>query len=452
MAFNEKGIQEIFKKYDIRGLVPREINSRIAFKLGEAFGIFLGGGKRIVVGRDNRKSSTSLKNSLVRGLISSGCDVMDVGFSTSDMVAWAVKYLNMDAGVMVTASHLPAEWNGIKFFNREGRIYGIEELKKALLPLIDKKCESGKEGKIERIEILEEYIKAVISSAKKITRNDSLENMKIVFDGMNGMASLVLPKILKELNANLIEINTNFEEGFKKPPEPTEETVKELCQKVLETKADLGIICDGDADRVLFVDDRGNFVPGDESLILIAMEYSKPEEPIVFSLDTSQILIDHLKNQKKCKVVYSKIGDFFVTEKIIEHKANFGGQPNGHMKDPSFILYDSGPFFATLFSSLLAKNGKNLSSTREELPIYHKINISIPHENPSNLIQNLIKQIEKKECDIISDLDGLKFSYKNSVVLVRPSGSEKKLRINVESNNKTEALASLEEVKMWLKL
>ncbi|MEM5879338.1 MAG: hypothetical protein QXU74_02485 [Candidatus Aenigmatarchaeota archaeon] len=444
-------IQEIFKKYDIRGLFPEEINSRVAFKLGRAFGSFLGKGKKIVVGRDNRKSSALLRNSLVDGLILSGCDVIDIGLSTADMVAWGAKNLKADAGVMVTASHLPAEWNGFKFFNNQGRIYGIEELKKMLLSLIEKNYEIGKKGKVEKLDILEEYVESIISNSQKISKKNSLENMKIVFDGLNGMASLVLPEILKRLNADVVEINTDFNNGFKKPPEPTEETVNELCQKVLEVNADLGIICDGDADRVLFVDNKGNFVPGDESLILIAKEYSNPQHAMIFSLDTSQTLIEHLKNQTKCKVIYSKIGDFFVTEKMLEHKARFGGQPNGHMKDPSFLLYDSGPFFAGLFSLLLAKSSKDLHSIRKELPRYHKIHSSIPHKNPSNAIQKLMRKLKEKECSIISDLDGLKFSYKNSVILVRPSGSESKLRVNVEAESETEAKVSLEEIEKWLK-
>ncbi|MEM5773158.1 MAG: hypothetical protein QXL86_02940, partial [Candidatus Aenigmatarchaeota archaeon] len=422
-----------------------------AFGMAGAFGSFLGKGKKIVVGRDNRKSSTLLRNSLVDGLILSGCDVIDIGLSTSDMVAWSTKNLKADAGVMVTASHLPAEWNGFKFFNSQGRIYGIEELKKTLLPIIEKNYEIGKKGKVEKLDILEDYVESIISNTQKISQKNSLENMKIVFDGLNGMASLVLPEILKRLNADVVEINTDFNNGFKKPPEPTEETVNELCQKVLDVNADLGIICDGDADRVLFVDNKGNFVPGDESLILIAKEYSNPEHAMIFSLDTSQTLIEHLKNQTKCKVIYSKIGDFFVTEKILEHKARFGGQPNGHMKDPAFLLYDSGPFFAGLFSLLLAKNSKDFHSIRKELPRYHKINSSIPHKNPLAAIQNLMKKLEEKRCNIISDLDGLKFSYKNSVVLVRPSGSESKLRVNVEANSEAEAKACLEEVGKWLK-
>lgn len=443
-------IYEIFKKYDIRGLVPEEINPRIAFKLGRAFGSFLGKSKKIVVGRDNRKSSNSLKNSLVGGLVSCGCDVVEIGLSTSDMVAWAVKSLKADAGVMVTASHLPAEWNGFKFFNSEGRIYGIEELKKVLIPLIEKNLRREKAGRIEKIDVLKDYVESVISASQKISKKNSLENMKIVFDGLNGMGSLVIPNILRNLNADLIEINTSLDNGFKKTPEPTEETVNELCKKVLETRADLGIICDGDADRVLFVDNKGNFVPGDESLILIAKEYSSPNQPIVFSLDTSQTLIEYLKKQTKCKVIYSKIGDFFVTEKILEHKARFGGQPNGHMKDPSFVLYDSGPFFAALFSLLLAKSSKDFNSIRKELPSYHKISSSIPHKNPSVAIQALMKKLEEKECEIISDLDGLKFSYKNSIIMVRPSGSESKIRINIEANDKKEAQVSLEEIRRWL--
>jgi phosphomannomutase len=436
---------KVFKRYDIRGQVPREINQKLAFKIGRAFGHCFDFG-RIIVGRDCRKSSEKLKNSLVDGLTSRGLHVIDVGLSTTDMVAWAVKNLKADGGVMVTASHMPKGWNGFKFFHKTGRIYGIDELKNMLIKFLLKDDGKEKSGRKEKLEILEDYINCLISMNGK----NSLD-MKVVFDGFNGMGSLVVPETLRRLGANVFEINTDFENGFKKPPEPTEETMKELCQNVLEVKADLGIACDGDADRVLFVDERGNFVPGDESLILIAMEYARPKKKIVFSLDTSQTLVDYLKNQKRCEVVYSKIGDYFVTELMNKHKAVFGGQPNGHMKDPNFVLYDSGPFFATFFSSLLSKSGKSFHSHRNSLPKYHKVNFSIVHKNPKDVMEKLEKMVAKdKRCKIISTLDGLKFCYNEATILARPSGSENKVRLVVEADDEKSLNSGLWVIKKWV--
>ena len=445
-------IQKIFKNYDIRGLVPREINSKIAFEFGKGFA-HLGNFGKIVVGRDVRESSEKLKNSLVDGLIQAGCDVIDIGLSTSDMVAWTVKNLKADGGVMITASHLPQEWNGFKFFQKNGRIYGMEELRKNLLPLLkNKKTLNSRKGRIENHEITEDYISSIISRVQIINGKKSLSGMKIVFDGFNGMGSIVIPKILNRLNADVVEINTNLNNGFTKPPEPTEETMKELSQKVLEVKADMGIACDGDADRVLFVDNNGDFVPGDETLILTAMEYANSNQNVVFSLDVSQKLVKFLEEKRRCRVIYSKIGDFFVTENMLKHKAVFGGQPNGHMKDPDFVLYDSGPFFATFLPSLLASLEKDFSELRKTLPPYYKVTKSIHHKNPKIAIQKLIKKVREKNCEIISELDGIKFSYKNSIFLIRPSGTESKLRVIVESEDEGSAKIVLEKVIEWIEL
>jgi phosphomannomutase len=446
-------IQKIFKNYDIRGLVPEEINPKIAFQLGKAFASSLGNFGKIVIGRDVRKSGKKLKNSVLDSLVQSGCDVIDIGISTSDMVAWSIKNLKADGGVMITASHLPAKWNGFKFFRKDGRIYGMEELKKMLLPFLGNgRSGNSKKGKIENCEITEDYIQSIISRVRKVNGKKSLDGMKIVFDGFNGTGSLVVPKILRRLGADVIEINTELGNGFTKPPEPREETTRDLSQKVLESKADLGIACDGDADRVLFVDNKGKFVQEDETLILTAMKYADSNKTIVFSLDTSQKLVKYLEEKRGCKVIYSKIGDFFVTENMLKHNAVFGGQPNGHMKDPGFVLYDSGPFFAAFLPSLLACLGKNFSDLRKTLPPYHKTTISILHENPKIAVQNLIKILKKKNCEIISELDGVKFTYQNSIFLVRPSGSENKLRVIVEADDEVNAENALEGVKKWIRL
>jgi|YelNatPaOPRAMG01_1025707.scaffolds.fasta_scaffold01438_20 phosphomannomutase/phosphoglucomutase len=446
-------IQKIFKNYDIRGLVPKEINSKIAFEFGKGFASYLGNFGKIVVGRDIRKSSEKLKNSLVDGLIHAGCDVIDIGLSTSDMVAWSVKNLKADGGVMITASHLSQEWNGFKFFQSDGRIYGMEELKQNLLPLLkNKKILNSRKGRIENNEITEDYISSIISRIQRINGKKSLSGMKIVFDGFNGMGSIVVPKILKRLNADVIEINTNLNKGFAKPPEPKEETMKEISQKVLELKADLGIACDGDADRVLFVDDNGNFVPGDETLIFAAMKYVNSNQNVVFSLDVSQKLVKYLEEKKRCRVVYSKIGDFFVTENMLKYKAVFGGQPNGHMKDPNFVLYDSGPFFATFLPSLLSSLEKKLSELRRTLPSYYKFTKSIHHKNPKVAIKKLIKKVKEKNCEILSELDGIKFNYQNSTFLIRPSGTENNLRLIAESEDEESVKSGLEEVIKWIEL
>ena len=447
-------IAEIFKKYDIRGLVPKEINPQVAYRFGIAFACSLGNRGRIVVGRDNRKSSEELRNSLVNGLTDGGCDVVDIDFSTTDMVAWSVKNLKTAGGVMVTASHLPKDWNGFKFICEGGRIYGVDELRKRLLPHFERNYKPDKriEKRIEAHSVLEDYIEALISANKKIVGNCSLDGMKIVFDAYNGMGALVVPKILRRCGAEVIELNTDLMNGFKRQPEPTEESMKELGEKVLEVGADLGAACDGDADRVLFVDNEGKFIPGDESLALIAMKYAKPDKHIVVSLDTSQTLVNHVVNQKGCKVVHSKIGDYFVAEEMIKNGAVFGGQPNGHMKDPDFVLYDSGPFFAGLFSSIVASSGKKLHELRKTLPPYHKLTDSVVCERPRDVIQKIVKKVMgRKDYTIVAKIDGIKLSSEKSTILIRPSGSESKLRLSVESKSEADARENLERIKGWMK-
>ncbi|MFB6292443.1 MAG: hypothetical protein ABEI58_03545 [Candidatus Nanohaloarchaea archaeon] len=435
---------EVFRRYDIRGEVPDEIDEQLVYRLGVCLADYWGSG-RVIVGRDGRTASPGFYESLIEGLTSGGCDVVKTGLATTDMVAFLAKQEDATGGVQVTASHMPPDFCGIKPLNSEGRILSNDEMSE-LKDIYRKRPDfsedqGGRTAELDKA--VERYRKGVVQRFDELFDTD-LEGLEIVFDPGNAVGSLALPDVLEQLGAEVRVMNEEIDGDFPgRGPEPNEETLEELKSGVSETGADLGIATDGDADRVMFVDEKGDFVPGDYPLALLGSRYVEEEDAIVCSVNTSQ-MVEEAVEESGGEVIHAPVGAVFTALRCLEEGLVFGGQPNGHLMDTDFVPYDSGTLFGALLPGLVAESGKTVSELGEELPEFHLEKADVEVEDREEKMEKLEEKVRKKY-EIITDIDGVKYSTGYAQVLVRPSGSSPLLRVRSEGWTERSAAQGLEE-------
>lgn len=415
--------EKVFKRYDIRGEYPEELDEEFAERLGKALGTFTAKNylENVVVCRDGKDSSRPLKNALIEGLTSSGIEVIDIGVGPTDYAAWCGKKEGC-VSVQVTSSHMPLNFNGFKLMYPEGNGFINEDLYEVQDIFRDQEFISG-EGRITENSLIDKYRENILNFASKF---DEDSKKKIVFESMGGEAR-ILPELLEEQGHEVIDISEE-KRPYMDPPDPKADNLEELKQKVEEEEADLGISNDLDADRIT-VYYRDRFLSGDEIFSILAQLM---DGEIVASIDTSKVL------ENFGEVEYTRVGDPFVMDKALEIDAKLAGEPNGHYSFTEFVPYNSGILTALILSGL------DLEEKLSNIPDYSVERDSIPVEEKHQIIEALKQEFRE---DILSDLDGVKFSYGDAEVLVRPSGSSQKVRIIAESRDQKESEGTLDSVK-----
>lgn len=415
--------EKVFKRYDIRGKYPEELDEKFAEHLGKALGTFVtcNHKDKIVVSKDNKESSESLKTALIHGLRSTGLKVVDVGEGPTDFAAWCGKEFEA-VSVEVTSSHMPLNFNGFKLMYPEGNGFVNEDLYTVQDLFREENFETGEGEIVDRLEMMENYKSEIIDFGSNYTRN---EKRKIVFDSLGG-AGRILPELLEKMGHEVIDISEE-NSPYVDPPSPKPEKLSELKNKVEKEEAYLGISNDLDADRIT-VYFNGRFLSGDEVFCILAQLV---EGPVTASIDTSQAL------EQLTDVEYTRVGDPFVMEKAIEIDAELAGEPNGHYSFTEFVPYNSGILTALILSGL------DLEEKLSEIPDYTVSRDSLKVKDKDQIIENLKEKFEEK---IISELDGVKFQHGDAEVLVRPSGSSPKVRVIAESESSEEAEEALESV------
>ena len=415
--------EKVFKRYDIRGEYPEELDEEFAERLGKALGTFTVSNypEKVVACRDGKDSSKPLKDSLIEGLKSSGIEVIDVGVGPTDYTAWCGKREEC-VSVQVTSSHMPLNFNGFKLMYPEGNGFVNEDLYKVQDIFRDQEFISG-EGKITEKRLIEKYRENILNFASNF--NESFEK-KIVFESMGGEAR-ILPELLEEQGHEVIDISKE-KRPYIDPPDPKAENLEGLKQKVKQEDADLGISNDLDADRIT-VYYRDRFLSGDEIFSILAQLV---EGEIVASIDTSKAL------ENFGEIEYTRVGDPFVMDRALEIDAELAGEPNGHYSFTEFVPYNSGILTALILSGL------DLEEELSNIPDCSVERDSIPVEEKHQVIEALKEEFRE---DILSDLDGVKFSYGDAEVLVRPSGSSQKVRIIAESRDQKESEEALDSVR-----
>jgi phosphomannomutase/phosphoglucomutase len=432
----------VFRQYDIRGLVNKDLSGDFSECLGKAVGTYIikRGGKTAVVGYDNRPSSASYAKRLIRGLVFSGIDVFDVGLLPTPAYYFSVIHLNAHGGVMITGSHNPPEFNGFKVSLGNHTIFG-EEIQK-IRELMEKEEFIEGKGSVKKIEVLNVYAETI---KKKISLNRKL---KVVLDCGNGVGSVIAPKVFSELGVELQELYCVSDGSFPHHhPDPTiPSTLTDLIFKVKESKADLGIALDGDADRIGVVDEKGNILWGDQLLILFSRELlsRKPNSKILVEVKCSQSLIDDIKAHNGVPIL-CPTGHSVIEAKMIEEHALISGEMSGHMffRD-EYFGFDDAIYAGARLLRILSNSEKKLSELLADAPKYFsspEIRVECSDEEKFEVV-NKVKDFFEKKYKVI-DVDGARVLFENGWGLIRASNTQPVLVLRFEAKTKEE----LEEIK-----
>ena len=431
-------LEKIIKAYDIRGLVKDEVTPDFSFSLGVAFAKFLEIEREpatIVVGEDMRPSSTPLADAFSDGATSQGMDVIRIGLASTDMLYFASGKLNLP-GVMFTASHNPAKYNGMKLCKSGARPIGQESGLVKIRQLIEEGVPMSNRpvGNVRKQELLNEYVDYLLARFPKNTFKK--RKLKVVIDAGNGMAGFTAPAVMERLNVELIpmyfELDGNFPNHEANPIEP--ENLKALQKKVKKEKADIGLAFDGDADRCFLIDENGDLVNPSALTGLIAVRELKanPGATIIYNLISSRAVAEVISENGGI-ALRSRVGHSYIKTLMAESGAVFGGEHSGHFYFGDFWRADSGMLAALYALAELMATSKSLSNLLEPYNRYFssgEINSKVKDAGKS------IKLVKEKYQDKyqVDELDGLTVTAENWWFNLRPSNTEPLLRLNVEAD------------------
>ncbi|WP_042699014.1 phosphoglucosamine mutase [Thermococcus sp. PK] len=430
----------------IREVVNEKLTPDLALKVGKALGTFLGDG-RVVVGMDTRTSGEMLKNALISGLLSTGIDVIDIGLSPTPLTGFAIKLYEADAGVTITASHNPPEYNGIKVWQPNGMAYTSEmenELERILEKEKFQQASWDRIGKLTKADPKKEYIK------KALEMVELSKSYKVVVDCGNGAGSIVSPYLQRELGNKVVSLNSHPSGFFVRELEPNAKSLSALSKTVKSLGADVGIAHDGDADRIGVVDDQGNFVEYEVMLSLISgyMLRKFGKGKIVTTVDAGFALDDYVRPLGG-EVVRVKVGDVAVAEGIAREKAVFGGEPSGTWIIPQWNLTPDGIFAGALVLEMIDKLGP-LSELAKEVPRYVTLRAKIPcpNEKKAKAMELIAREaLESFDYKRLIDIDGVRIENDEWWILFRPSGTEPIMRITLEAHTEEKAKELMEKAR-----
>ena len=426
---------KVFKAYDVRGIYPTELDEEGAYAIGRAY-VEQFEPQQIAVGQDMRLSSPAMAKAVMAGAADGGADVLDVGLVGTEMVYFAVGQLELDGGVMVTASHNPKEYTGMKIV-RAGALpvggdSGLMEIRdRALISF----GEPQRRGEIREENIWPAYVVRVLSFVDL----DEIKPLKVMIDAANGMAGVMLPPILERLPIEAIpyffEPDGTFPNHEPNPLLP--ENREFIIEKVREHGADLGVAFDGDADRCFFVDDTGEFVPGDFATTLLAESILEkhPAAKIIYDLRASWAVPEAIERAGGVPLI-NRVGHAFIKQRMRDEDAVFGGEVSGHYYFKEFSQADSGVVPFLLMLELISKRGRKLSEIlrplRERYFLTGELNTPVPD------VDAKLEELQQRFADEgrISHLDGISVVAVEWHMNVRPSNTEPLLRLNLEARSR----------------
>jgi len=425
----------IFKSYDVRGLYPAQMNEELAYQIGRCF-VPLLNAKTIAVGRDMRLSGEPLFEALARGANESGANVVDIGMVSTDALYFAVGKYAYDGGIMITASHNPAEYNGMKFTRAEAQAISFETGLGAIRDQIrDQKLppKAAKEGTISKRNILEEFAAHCLSFIEPT----KIKPFKLAIDAGNGMAGTIIPHVFKHLPCEVIpmffEPDGSFPNHPANPLEP--ENMRDLQKAVLENKCDLGVAFDGDADRMFIVDEKANLIGGDVVTALVAINTLKhfPGARILYNLICSRSVPEVV--EKNGGIPFrSPVGHSLIKKMMRDSDITFGGEHSGHFYFKDNWYADSGMIALLQCLEVLSQGSQSVSKMITPIDIRFRsgeINSEVKD------IPGKLKELEKHYADAKIDmLDGLTIAYSDWWMNIRGSNTEPLLRLNLEADSK----------------
>ncbi|MEM5772956.1 MAG: phosphomannomutase/phosphoglucomutase [Candidatus Aenigmatarchaeota archaeon] len=425
--------ESIFRPNDIRGIYGKDLTDDIAEKIGKGFGTLLGERKNVVVGRDVRLSSKSLRNSLIRGLTSTGCNVVDIGIVTTPAFYFSLYFYKFDGGIMITASHNPPEWNGFHIYKGIKSLIvgeGMDKLKEKIEKEEFRKAKIM--GKVKKLNILKDYM-GFISSKIKIKKK-----LKIAVDCSNGCAALIIPKLLEKLRQRAVVLNAKTDGKFPAHgPNVEEENLKELKKVVKETKADFGVCYDGDADRAAFVDEKGRAMSGDKVAVIILEKIFKKKNcpKILDEVSCSSVLEKYIRSKATLKT--SRRGHAFLQQMMRKENIDFGFEKSSHFYFQELNGFDDAVFATLKVAEVLSESGKSFSQIVDSItwPPSKEEALNCKDEIKLKVVENVKKEIHKLGFKT-NELDGIKAFTENGWFLIRASITEPVIRIVVEAKDK----------------
>jgi phosphomannomutase/phosphoglucomutase len=432
----------LFGTNGIRGIVNQDLTPEFVINIGAAIGTFFKH-KRLLVGYDGRTSNIMFAHAVTSGLTATGCDVYDVGTAPTPAIQYAVRKHNMDGAVIITASHNPPEYNGIKVTGNDGIEISREDEIKIENIFFDKKFNLAEWNKIGQTHtlngIIDEYVEAVethvnIGAIQK-------KHFHVVVDPGNGAGGLAAPRLLRDLGCKVTALNANVDGTFpNRPSEPRVENLGDLAVAVKALSADLGVAYDGDADRSVFVDEKGEIHAGDRTFALIEKYFLlKNKGATIVTPVSSSYLVKEIADAYGGNVVWTKVGSTVVSQTMKKLKAKLGGEENGGVFYGPHQAVRDGAMTTALILDIMAKTGKKMSTLLGELPRYfiEKDKIECPNEIKEQLLKAFTELMQKYKPDTT---DGVKLWFEDkSSILIRPSGTEPIFRFYAEAKTRQKA-------------
>ncbi|OQD59726.1 putative phosphomannomutase / phosphoglucomutase [Methanobrevibacter arboriphilus JCM 13429 = DSM 1125] len=446
--------KRLFGTFGVRRTANDVLTPEFASKLAASYGTLIKG--KVAIGGDTRTTTPMIKHAIIAGLMSSGCDVIDLGILPTPAVQYAVRNY-YDGGIIVTASHNPPKYNGIKFVDKYG--IGLSDTDEIAIENIyfdgevDRASWKSIGNLFKNDKIIEEYIEEVLKRVDVKSIQEA--KLKVVLDCGSGAGCFTAPIILRRLGCELITLNSQADGFFPgRDPEPIEANLGDLISAVKNLGADLGIAHDGDADRTICIDEKGNFVLGDKSFSLVQKRMLKEKNEnlahenttniIVTTVATSTAIYDIAK-ENNGEVIATAVGDLLVARKLKEENGLFGGEENGGLIFPDFVYGRDAALSAAKILEIMAIENKKLSELVEELPVYYSEKMKCECEDDKK--QEVMEKVAGEVANLgytIDTTDGVKIFKNEGWVIIRPSGTEPIFRCFSESNSQKTAIEMAE--------
>jgi len=440
---------KLFGTNGIRGVVNQDMNCELALGIGMAWGTFLKRKKirpKIAIGADARLSNHMLKNAITAGLLSTGCDVVDIGLVPTPTLQYTVKEKKYDSGVIITASHNPPQFNGIKGVSSNGTEFSKDIEDEIERIYFEKKFSLAGWKDVGELKNWDGAIYLYINGILNNVNVNLIKKKKfhVVLDCGNGAGSLVTPILLKKLGCKVTELYCEPDGTFPgHNSEPLPENLVDLIKKVPKVNADIGAAQDGDADRAIFIDEKGNYIWGDQSLTLGARYVIKKYKGgVAVTPVTSSSSFDDVVKENKGVVIHTAVGSPIIARVMIEKNSVFGGEGNGGLIFPEFQYCRDSAMTIAKILEIMALENKKLSELIKELPKYETYNTKLTCPNDKkNIVMKSLAEYTKQDKNVIKidETDGVKLYLKDGWVLMRPSGTEPIFRVYSESKDKKRA-------------
>ncbi len=431
----------------IRGVVGEGLIPEVITAYSAAFGTYCKGGK-VIVGRDNRSTGEMVRHAALAGLLGVGCDVVDLGIAPTPTIQLAVEKSDAAGGISFTASHNPNEWNALKFFSSEGLF--LDEAQAAKLKTIrdDWLVEYVHWDQIGHVTqypgAIDDHISAVLNHPLFDIPAIRKRNFRVAVDAVCGTGCNLIPQLLAELGCQVVKLNCDICGTFPRDPEPLAENISDLCRLVREEKCDLGLALDPDADRLSIVDERGQPIGEEYTLVIAAkLVLASNPGPLVTNVSTTRAL-DDIALQNGVPIYRTKVGEIHVVKKMQEVDSVIGGEGNGGVIFPEVHLARDSAVGTVMTLQTLVNSNQKLSQVMETLPRYYmsKHRIPIVDQHPDEIIARLAAYFENSEQD---STDGLKIIRPEGWFQLRPSNTEPILRIYAEGRDVSSAQAMVQE-------